>query len=109
MAGFYYRVEPEEIKQWLTQHGYALEELQWSDGVPRCARVIGTTIHILYPIVRIDDRSGEYMTALHAQVTMNNNKFSLDYDPEVTEHSMKLYRRLYRRYRSMYRRTPKNE
>jgi hypothetical protein len=104
MASFFYRVEPEEIKQWLTEHGYALEELQWAEG----AGVVGTTIHILYPTVNLDERSGEYMTAFPAQVTVVNDKLSPDYDPEVAERSIMLYRRLYRRYRSMYTRTPKN-
>ncbi len=107
MAGFNYGEKPEVIKQWLKQQGYDLKELFWSDGVPRGAQVVGTTIEVGYPTFRLDERNGEYYTQLPAQVTLINNRFRSDYDPEVTARSMKLFRRLYRRYRSMYRRTPK--
>jgi hypothetical protein len=110
MAAFRYRVEPGEIKIYLRKQGYETKERYNQDGTLATGfDVLDTYIEVSYDILAVHPITGDMLTAGYGLVSLRKQVLVRDpvrgsgwwveSDPEKYRESLRLYRRLYRRFR----------
>ena len=90
---FRYYAKPEEIKQYLIERGYSIQDLYSRyETEPTGLAIVDTTVRLDYDLV-----IGESVVA-EGMITMRNTPITTGGDPEKAERSLKLYQKLYRRF-----------
>jgi hypothetical protein len=94
MRRFQPHATADEVKQFLTELGYELEDAYYPDGgEPFGFYVRGTTLQFDYDILHEGHVIG------YGGISLNNHR-TVD-DPESQDRSAKLFNRLYRRFRQL--------
>ena len=97
---FVYYVEPEEVKKYLTDLGYQTENLHnRSQGQIGGFAVIGTTVQVGYDLIVAGRFAAERRIAVLTDPLHTGN------DLEKLERSLKLYQKLYNRFRKRRKKT----
>jgi hypothetical protein len=89
---FVYNTASSEIKEYLQDQGYQIQEYYSTTGEPVGFDVVGTTIRLGYQFV-----DGRYVQG--ATISMLNHPAVVEHEPETVGQSVRLYERLYRRFR----------
>jgi hypothetical protein len=97
---FRYFADPAKVRQYVEDLGYQTKETH-NDERTRATgfTVRGTTVDISYDLVLPHPVTGELATAAYGLITLWNDPFSTRGDPELLERSLKLYEKLYGRFR----------
>src|SRR5437870_12214165 len=99
-----YYGSPDEIKDYLNNLGYKVQEHHYSDDKSKVTgfTVLGTDVRLSYDLVSRHPVTGDLTTLGFGMIGLHTNPQSLDYSPEKAARSLKLYEKLYRRFRRKY-------